>query len=47
MSAAMPSTHGVMEAGGSYNQHAKIPAGGGSLALPYLEQAAQSCALTP
>src|SRR6202046_4920352 len=41
------STHGVMEEGGSYNQHAEIPAGGGSLALPYLEQAAQSCALPP
>jgi hypothetical protein len=41
------STHGVMEEGGSYNLHAKIPAGGGSLALPYLEKAAQSCALPP
>jgi hypothetical protein len=39
------STHGVMEGGGSYNLHAKIPAGGGNLALPYLEKAAQSCAL--
>jgi hypothetical protein len=36
-----------MEGGGSYNLHAKIPAGGGSLALPYLEKAAQSCALPP
>jgi hypothetical protein len=36
-----------MEGGGSYNLHAKIPAGGGSLALPYLEKAAQSCALSP
>ena len=41
------STHGVMEEGGSYNLHAKIPAGGGSLALPYLEKAAQSCTLSP
>jgi SAM dependent carboxyl methyltransferase len=41
------STHGVMEGGGSYNLHAKLPAGGGSLALPYLEKAAQSCALPP
>jgi hypothetical protein len=41
------STHGLMEEGGSYNLHAKIPAGGGSLALPYLEKAAQSCALSP
>jgi hypothetical protein len=47
MSAPTISTHGVMEEGGSYNLHAKIPAGGGSLALPYLEKAAQSCALPP
>jgi hypothetical protein len=39
------STHGVMEGGGAYNLHAKVPAGGGSLALPYLEKAAQSCTL--
>ena len=39
------STHGVMEGGGSYNLHARIPAGGGNLALPYLEKAAQSCTL--
>ena len=45
MSAPTISTHGVMEAGGSYNLHAKVPAGGGSLALPYLEKAAESCAL--
>src|SRR5580704_17011487 len=45
MAAQTISTHGVMEAGGSYNLHAKVPAGGGSLALPYLEKAAQSCAL--
>ena len=32
------STHGVMEGGGSYNLLAKIPAGGGNLALPYLEE---------
>jgi hypothetical protein len=31
---------GVMESGGSYNQHAKMQAGGGSLALPFLERAA-------
>jgi hypothetical protein len=47
MSAPTIATHGVMEGGGSYNLHAKIPAGGGSLALPYLEKAAQSCALPP
>lgn len=45
MATATVSTHGVMEGGGSYNSHAKVPAGGGSLALPYLEKAAQSCAL--
>jgi len=36
-----------MEGGGSYNLHAKIPAGGGYLALPYLEKAAQCCTLPP
>jgi hypothetical protein len=45
MAAATISTHGVMEGGGSYNRHAKVPAGGGNLALPYLEKAAQSCTL--
>ena len=38
-------THGVMEGGGSYNRHARIPAGGGDLALPFLEQAAESITL--
>ncbi len=38
-------THGVMEGGGSYNLHARIPAGGGNLALPVLEQAARSITL--
>ena len=33
--------HGVMEGGGSYNRHAKVPAGGALLALPLLEQAAR------
>jgi hypothetical protein len=47
MSSTVIATHGVMEGGGSYNLHAKIPAGGGSLALPYLEKAAQSCSLPP
>ena len=32
-------THGVMEGGGSYNLHAKIPEAGGILALPFLERA--------
>jgi hypothetical protein len=36
------SSHGVMEGGGSYNRHARVPAGGGSLALPFLEQAVQN-----
>jgi long-chain acyl-CoA synthetase len=31
---------GVMESGGSYNQHAKVQADGGTLALPLLEKAA-------
>ena len=47
MSTATVSTHGVMEGGGSYNLHAKVPAGGGSLALPFLEKAAQCCTLPP
>lgn len=45
MSATTTSTHGVMEGGGSYNLHARIPAGGGKLALPYLEEAARSVTL--
>jgi hypothetical protein len=47
MTAATMSIHGVMEGGGSYNLHARIPAGGGSLGLPYLEEAARSLALAP
>ena len=47
MSAATISTHGVMEGGGSYNRHARIPAGGANLALPYLEDAARSLAVRP
>jgi hypothetical protein len=39
------SYHGVMEGGGSYNRHALVPAGGGNLALPFLEQAAQNITL--
>lgn len=39
------SPHGVMEGGGSYNRHARVPAGGGSLALPFLEQAARTVTL--
>jgi hypothetical protein len=47
MSALTITTHGVMEGGGSYNLHAKVPAGGGYLALPHLEEAARSCTLLP
>jgi hypothetical protein len=47
MATATTSPHGVMEAGGSYNLHAKVPAGGGNLALPYLEEAARCCTLPP
>lgn len=47
MTAATISTHGVMEGGGSYNLHARIPAGGGGLGLPYLEAAVRSLALPP
>jgi hypothetical protein len=38
-------THGVMEGGGSYNLHARIPAGGGNLALPLLEEAVRNMTL--
>jgi hypothetical protein len=38
-------THGVMEGGGSYNLHARIPAGGGHLALPLLEEAVRNITL--
>jgi hypothetical protein len=32
-------SHGVMEAQGAYNKHAKLPADGAALALPLLEKA--------
>jgi hypothetical protein len=38
-------SHGVMEAEGSYNRNARIPAGGAALALPLLEKAARDVAL--
>ncbi len=38
-------THGVMEGGGSYNRYAKVPAGGGQLAAPLLEEAARNTTL--
>jgi SAM dependent carboxyl methyltransferase len=45
MSGAGLVTHGVMEGGGSYNLHAKVPAGGANLALPFLKEAVRSIAL--
>jgi hypothetical protein len=39
MNEATKRVHGVMEGGGSYNLHARIPAGGAHLALPLLEEA--------
>jgi hypothetical protein len=41
----LTSPHGVMEGGGAYNLHATIPAGGGNLALPFLEQAVRNVTL--
>ena len=43
--AAQP--HGVMEGKGSYNRHARVPAGGAALAMPLLEKAVQSLELEP
>jgi SAM dependent carboxyl methyltransferase len=45
MSNERESSHGVMEGGGSYNLHARIPAEGGSLALPLLEEAVRKIAI--
>ena len=39
--------HGVMEGKGSYNKHAKHPAGGAALAMPLLEKAVQSLEVDP
>jgi S-adenosylmethionine-dependent carboxyl methyltransferase len=47
MAAPTIPNHGVMEGSGSYNLHARVPAGGGSLALPRFDEAAQSCTLSP
>src|ERR1700761_804055 len=38
-------SHGVMEGGGFYNRYGRIPAGGGGLALPFLEQAVRNIAI--
>jgi hypothetical protein len=40
-------SHGVMEGGGSYNLHARLPAGGASLALPLLEEAVRNITFEP
>lgn len=45
MSAERESSRGVMESRGSYNRHARVPAAGGDLALPFLEQAARDITL--
>jgi hypothetical protein len=37
--------YGTMEGGGSYNKHAKLPAAGGTLALPLWKKAVESVAL--
>jgi hypothetical protein len=37
----------VMEGGGSYNLHTKLPAAGGSLTLPFLEQAVRNVTIEP
>ena len=37
----------VMEGNGEYNKHAKLQAGGASLALPFLEKAIQNVTLDP
>jgi hypothetical protein len=44
MSNELIHSHGVMEGKGAYNKHAKIPAGGGALALPHLENAVRKIA---
>lgn len=38
-------SHGVMEGKGSYNKHAKLPAGGAAMAMPSLEKAVQGVQL--
>ena len=47
MAATILASHGVMEGGGSYNLHAKVPAGGANLALPLLEEAVGHITLEP
>src|SRR5580700_3786417 len=45
MSAISMTYHGVMEGKGAYNRHARLPAGGMALALPWLEKAVQDIEL--
>lgn len=47
MSNAPSLSHGVMEGQGSYNKHAKLPAGGAALAMPLLEKAVQAVEVGP
>ena len=47
MSNASAQPHGVMEGKGSYNKHARLPAGGAALAMPLLEKAVQNLDLEP
>jgi SAM dependent carboxyl methyltransferase len=47
MSKASAQPHGVMEGKGSYNKHARLPAGGAALAMPLLEKAVQTLELDP
>lgn len=39
--------HGVMEGKGAYNKHARIPAGGAALAIPFLEKAVNKMPVDP
>jgi hypothetical protein len=45
MKTKIPVSHGVMEAEGSYNRNARIPAGGSALVVPLLEEAARKVEL--
>ena len=47
MSNAGAQPHGVMEGKGSYNKHAKLPAGGAALAMPIFEKAIQEVEVGP
>ena len=47
MSSTPTLAHGVMEGNGSYNRHAKLPAGGAALAVPFLEEALRKMAIAP